>query len=301
MHAVVVGSLVVDVAFHIPRTPVGGEVIIAERYGVYFGGKGYNQAVALARLGAQVTLIAAVGDDDWGAALRDSLEAEGVDHSRLRTIRGERSGAAVPLITPDGDVGFVHYPGANLHLSESDVRDLPACDLLLLQGEVHTVTSVEAGQAALRLASPPLIFLNTAPVQRVTPDLLQVASVVCANEIEARVLTNSPETIADADLPQRLRADGQTAIVTLGARGAAWADGVDHGFQTPPRIRAVDATGAGDSFCAATAFRLVDGASIAEAVRFGCAAGAHAATIEGAAPGLPRRSDIERLLATLTS
>lgn len=304
MHAVVVGSLVVDVAFHTPRMPQGGgDIVIAERYGVYFGGKGYNQAVALARLGAQVTLIAAVGDDDWGVALRESLEAEGVDLSRVRTIRGERSGAAVPLITPDGDVSFVHYPGANLHLSEAHVRDLPPCDVLMLQGEVHTVTSAAAAQAALRQDTPPLIFLNTAPVQRMTPDLLRVASVICANELEARELATASAATADIDLPQRLRADGQgqTAIVTLGARGAAWADGSGHGVQAPPRVHAVDATGAGDSFCAATAFRLLEGASVAEAVRFGCAAGAHAATVEGAAPGLPRRSDIERLLATLPS
>src|SRR3954469_10498517 len=114
VRALVVGSLVTDLSFLVPKRPQRGEVIIAESFGTYRGGKGYNQAVALARLGAEVTMIGAVGLDAYGDAMLDALQREGVNISSMVQLEGSYTSVAVPLVTPDGDVGFVHAPGANM-------------------------------------------------------------------------------------------------------------------------------------------------------------------------------------------
>ena len=141
-------------------------------------------------------------------------------------------------------------------------------------------------------------MLNPAPVHGVDRALMQAADVVIPNEVEAAALLGLP---TDGLLEGQAAADalaqtGVAAVVTLGSRGAAWSAGGDRGQAGPPRIDAVDATAAGDSFCAALALARVEGQSWEEAVRFACAAGAHAATIAGAEPSLPTRHDVERLL-----
>jgi ribokinase len=132
VRALVVGSFVMDLAFRVPRRPGPGEVVLAEDFGTFRGGKGYNQAVALARLGAEVTMIGAVGADDHGDGFLDALAREGVDCSRVVQLRGVNTGVAVPLIGPDGDVAFVQHPGANHQLAPAHCADLPDCDVLLL-------------------------------------------------------------------------------------------------------------------------------------------------------------------------
>jgi ribokinase len=144
-------------------------------------------------------------------------------------------------------------------------------------------------------------MLNPAPVHDITPALLAVASIVTPNEVEAYALTGRRVAPDDdvTDLARSLATRDRTAVVTLGARGAVYAQGDDVGIIAPPAITAIDATAAGDSFCAALAMALVEGMPIREAVRFGCAAGAYATTIRGAEPGLPTRAQVERLLALI--
>lgn len=293
VQALVVGSLVMDLAFHIPAVPEPGEVVVASDCGTFRGGKGYNQAVTLARLGAQVTMVGAVGMDDHGDGFLQALAAEGIDAGRVVSLRGVSTAMAVPLITPDGDVRFVQHPGANHLLSGAHCAELPDTDVLLLQGEVTPNASEQAARTIRSRGGT--VLLNPAPVGEITPDLLDMATIVCPNEVEARALTGA----ADADgigLATALARSGRVAVVTLGAAGAAWADGEDAGIITPPKITAIDATAAGDSFCAALALAVAEGAAIADAVRFACAAGAHAATVRGAEPALPRRSDVDALL-----
>ena len=293
VRAVVVGSLVMDLAFRIPALPEPGEVVVASDFGTFRGGKGYNQAVTLARLGAEVTMVGAVGVDDYGDGFRAALADEGVNADRVVALRGVSTAVAVPLITPDGDVRFVQHPGANHLLSPAHCADLPDTDVLLLQGEVTPKASEHAARAIRNRGGT--VLLNPAPVLDITPELLDAASIICPNEIEARTLTG----LADADGPtlaSALARDDRVAVVTLGAAGAAWAHGGATGTERPPAITAIDATAAGDSFCAALAMAVAEGSSIATAVRFACAAGAHAATIRGAEPALPRRSDVEALL-----
>src|SRR4051794_32167985 len=113
VHALVVGSLVVDFTFRVPSWPRPGEVVLATAFDIYHGGKGYNQALALARLGASVTLLGAVGDDEYGARIAAALNDAGVDSHALLRLAGVHTTLAAPLVTPDGDVGFVQAPGAN--------------------------------------------------------------------------------------------------------------------------------------------------------------------------------------------
>lgn len=299
LRAVVVGSLVMDLVFRVPRRPEPDEVVVADSFASYRGGKGYNQAVALARLGAEVAMVGAVGADAYGEQMRSALAGEGVDASRLVTLAETATGLAVPLVTPDGEVAFVQHPGANRQLTPQACAELPACDVLLLQGEVPAATSQAAAEQAAEHGS--LVVLNPAPVGEIDRPLIELADVVVPNRVEARELgqrlgfdvdEGDPPALASA-----LAGGGRRAVITLGARGAAWADGDAHGMVAPPTITAVDATGAGDSFTAALAIGVGEGRDLASAAAFACAAGAHAATVAGAEPGLPTRAQVEALLA----
>ncbi|HEX5167442.1 MAG TPA: ribokinase [Thermomicrobiales bacterium] len=296
VRALVVGSLVMDLSFQVPKRPEPGEVILADSFGTYRGGKGYNQAVALARLGASVTMIGALGADAYGDEFIASLDREGIDTLRMVRLPQSFTSIAVPLVTPDGDVGFVHAQGANAELRPDHCRDLPDADVLLLQGEIPLDTSLAVAQQASRQGT--IVILNPAPVHHVTAGLIATADIIVANEVEALALLETPATSrADPlDLAQKLATDGRIAVVTLGARGAVWSDGTSSGRATPPNVTAVDATAAGDSFCAALALAFVEGQRLADAVRFACAAGAHAATVRGAEPGLPTRKQVDALL-----
>jgi len=299
VRALVVGSLVMDLTFRVPKRPEPGEVIVATDHVRYRGGKGYNQAVALARLGADVTFVGAVGDDANGDDFLAALDREGIDAGRVVQLRGCPTAVAVPLVTPDGDVSFVQYPGANWQLSRAHAADLPDCDLLLLQGEVTAGASEQAATVIAKRGG--MVLLNPAPVHEITAGLLASATVICPNEVEARGLLQRDGRAAPADDRELAAAStegARAAVVTLGARGAAWARGEDGGVAAPPKVNAVDATGAGDSFCAALGVTLAEGADYPEAVAFACAAGALSTTRDGAEPGLPHRRDVEAFLAT---
>ncbi len=296
VRAVVVGSLVADPAFHVPKRPGPGEVIVTTEFGTFRGGKGYNQAVALARLGAEVTMVGAVGHDAYGDGFLKALEHEGIDAGRVVQLRGVGTAVAVPLITPDGEVGFVQYPGANHQLSPAHCAELPDCDVLLLQGEVTPAASERAGTVIRGRGG--IVILNPAPVHDVTPQMLATATVVCPNEVEARALAEAADAADGSGLARAMCDESRGSVVTLGSAGAAWCDGEgDVGQARPPQVHAVDTTGAGDSFCAALALRLAEGAGYREAVAFACAAGAHAATVRGAEPGLPTRAQVDALLS----
>jgi ribokinase len=242
-------------------------------------------------------MIGALGTDANGDDFIEALEREGIDTSRMVRLPNIHTSIAVPLVTPDGDVAFVHSPGANGWLQPGHCRDVPEHDIVLLQGEIPPETSIAVARQSQELLA--LVMLNPAPVHHVTPDLLDVADIICPNEVEARALLDEAtvEGASDKQLAERLATDGRIAVVTLGARGAVWSDGREDGSATPPRITAVDATAAGDSFCAALAIAIVEGQPLADAVRFACAAGAHAATVRGAEPGLPTREQVDALLA----
>lgn len=294
VRAVVVGSLVMDLAFKVGVRPAPGDVVIASDFARFRGGKGYNHAVALARMGAQVSMVGAVGRDPYGDAFLDALRHEGVDAGRVVQLRGTPTAVAVPLITPDGAVGYVQYPGANRLLAAAHCADLPDCDILMLQGEVSAATSLHAGRIIRGRGGH--VLLNPAPIEEMTDKLLEVATIVSLNQFEARRLVGAGNDVDGVELARRIHHEGCAAVVTLGADGAAWCDDTGEGSSAPPPVHAIDTTAAGASFNAALAISIAEGRTLGEAVRLANAAGAYSSTVTGAEPSLPTRAEAEALL-----
>ena len=294
VHAVVVGSLVMDLAFQIPRRPEAGEVVLATGFGAFRGGKGYNQAVALARLGAEVTLIGAVGADLHGDGFLEALKRERIDALRVVQLRGTPTAVAAPMITPEGDAGFVHFSGANGRLSPAHCADLPDCDVVLLQGEIPSTTSAYVTASYRRRGTP--IHLHPSPVDDITAPLLNAASVLTPSPAEAVALSGADTGTPHIELARLLAHARLRVAITPGAGSSAWAAGDEAGEITTEGA-VVDLTASRDSFVAGLAVRLAEGASFPEAVEFAAAAGRHAAGIAGAEPSLPSRRAVEALLS----
>jgi ribokinase len=255
----VVGSNMVDLVTYVTRRPVKGETIEAPRFEMGHGGKGANQAVAAAKLGADVVFVSAVGDDLFGDNTLRNLKALGVDTTHVRRVAGRASGVASIMVEPDGENSILIVKGANADLSPDDVERagdaLKQCDLLLLQLEV----SLETVYAAIDFGKRHGIktVLNPAPA---TPalDVRHVRDVhyFAPNETELAILTNMPvETGAQVEAAaQSLLDQGvQVVIVTLGSRGALLATAAGFKQIAPTRVEPVDTTGAGDAFVASFA------------------------------------------------
>jgi ribokinase len=296
VRAVVVGSLVMDLAFKVDVRPGPGDVVIASDFARFRGGKGYNHAVALARMGAEVAMIGAVGRDAYGDAFMEALQREHIDASRVMQLRGTPTAVAVPLVTPDGSVGYVQYPGANRLLAAAHCADLPDCDVLMLQGEVSASTSRYAARIIRGRGAQ--VLVNPAPIDDLTDQLLEVATVVSLNQYEARRLLQVGSDVDGVELARRLHQDGRAAVVTMGSKGAAWSDEHGNGSSAPPPVHATDITAAGASFNAALAISIAEGRPLEHAVRFANAAAAYSSTVIGAEPSLPTRAQAEALLAT---
>jgi ribokinase len=294
VQAVVVGSLVMDLAFKVSVRPGPGDVVIASDFSRFRGGKGYNHAVALARMGAEVAMIGAVGRDAYGDAFMEALEREHIDASRVMQLRGTPTAVAVPLVTPDGSVGYVQYPGANRLLAAAHCADLPDCDVLMLQGEVSALTSRHAGRIIRNRGGS--VLLNPAPIDDLTDQLLDVATVVSLNQYEARRLLQVGDDVDGVELARRLHKEGRSAVVTMGAKGAAWSDEHGDGSAAPPPVHAADITAAGASFNAALAISIAEGRPLEDGVRLANAAAAYSSTVIGAEPSLPTRAQAEALL-----
>ena len=299
----VVGSINLDLVVRAVELPKPGQTIIAERLERIPGGKGANQAVAAARLGAVVRMIARLGDDPPSILLRQQLEANGVDTGDIPETLGVTSGTAIIAVEESGQNTIIVVPGANGELALEDIRraerGIATSDLLLVQLE----TPQGPARAALQAARENRVFsvLNAAPVPRHLEVDLALADVLCVNESEAAQLTGMPVTDAEQArlAAESLRGRGaQRVVITLGAQGAVGLDldGTFHSVAAFP-VQAVDATAAGDAFVAAMGLALVGGARLTEAIRAGNAAGGVAASRAGAQPSLPTREEMEKWLA----
>ena len=268
------------------------------------GGKGANQAVAAARLGARVTLIGRVGDDSFGAMLRRSLDEDRVSTEHVLTTSDCSSGVALIGVDAGGANSIVVIAGANGRLSPADVIErtdvIASADALIVQLE----TPHETVLTALRIAreSGVRTILDPAPVSvGMFPNELYAVDLISPNQTEAEVLTGIVvHDVASAELSaRRLRDSGAREIVMkLGELGALLCDvdgHIDHCPATKAEI--IDSTAAGDAFTAALAVALAEGRSLIEGTRFGCAAGTLACTRFGAQPALPTRADVDQFLA----
>ena len=289
----VVGGINQDVTVLAERRPAGGETVVGEGPSVSPGGKGANQAAAAAFAGAEVVLCGVVGDDGAGQEQLAQLRAAGVDVTGVRVARGHATGAALIILTPDGENSIVVGAGANALLGAEDVVAALTgpVDVLLAQTEPGTgaaeAAAREAVQRSLRLV------VNAAPTAGLSRDLLGACDPLVVNEHEARDLLREHE--GDADLPAtdlgpalRELLGCRSVVVSLGAAGAVVVDGTGSGGAgavhqvQAPRVVPVDTTGAGDMLVGVIAARLSQGATLVAATEDACELAATAVTTAGA-------------------
>jgi ribokinase len=286
-----------DLVVHSQRLPARGETLLGGAFATYAGGKGANQAVAAARLGASVAMLGCVGGDDFGTQLREGLHREHIDTAHLHTVDDTSSGIAVITVAADGANSIVVSPGANaaLTLDHIDAAQgvIAAAGMLICQLEVPLDTVRHAIAAAARLGTP--VLLNPAPAQSLPDALYPQVSFLVLNETEAHVLTDVPvDGPASArEAAARLRAKGvETVIVTLGAAGVWYSTPGDEGHLPAPRVDAIDTTAAGDTFVGGFAAERVRGAGIRDAIDFGQRAAALSVTRQGAQASIPTQAEV---------
>ncbi len=294
---VVVGSSNTDMVAMAEHIPAPGETVMGTRFFTAPGGKGANQAVAAARLGARVTMVACAGDDSFGRAAVEGFQAEGIDTRHIALDPDAPSGIALITVDAKGENAITVAPGANARLSPEHVRSAEGAirdaDALLLQLEIP----LDAVEAAARIArdAGTLVILNPAPAPDggLPPELLAITDVLVPNQTEAAGLAGQSGLDAEDAVRALLGAGCRRVVVTLGSRGALAADS-DATFAVPsPKVRAVDTTAAGDAFCGALAVALAEGQRFEAAVRFAVKAAALSVTVPGAQPSLPSRRAVE--------
>jgi ribokinase len=302
-YVTVVGSLNMDLVIRAPRIPQPGETIIGGELHTVPGGKGANQAVAAARLGARVSMVGRVGRDAFAGPLLDNLTATGVDHTFVTGDAEAATGVALIVVDDAGQNSIVVASGANMRLSPADVEAakaaISAAQVVLLQLESPLETVTRAAEIAR--AHGVTVILNPAPARPLPAALLSLVDVLVPNESETALLSGVPVgNQAEAEAAAAaLRTSGVgTLILTLGERGAMLAREGEAALFPAFDVTPVDTTAAGDAFVGGLAVALAEGKALAEAVRWGNAAGALATTKLGAQPSLPTRQALETLLVT---
>lgn len=275
----VVGSTNVDLVVTGPRLPSPGETVSGGMFDRHPGGKGANQALAARRQGGQVTFVGAVGEDPLAAEALDLLKRDGVDVSNVICLAGVATGVALIAVDAYGENQISVAPGANHKLAPTDVNTT-GFDAVLCQLESSDAAITEAANQA-----DGLFCLNAAPARPIPDVVLQRADVIIVNETENAMLAGQLATF------------GGLLIITKGAAGAdAYRDGAVVATATPPRVNAIDAVGAGDSFCGALVVALASGLEIGDALTRACAAGALAATRPGAQPAMPTAAEVDAVI-----
>ncbi|MFD2471411.1 ribokinase [Amycolatopsis silviterrae] len=284
----VVGSANADLVVPVDRRPGGGETVLGGDTALSPGGKGANTAVAAGKLGADVALLGAVGDDPYGRMLRDSLSNAGVDAQFVRTVE-RPTGIAYITVTPDGENSILVSPGANSALEPGDITDeaLDGVRVLVASLEVPLPTVeravVRAREHGVR------VLLNLSPAAEVSAETLAALDVLLVNEHEAAYLLGAD----DVDPRKLLELGPRAAVVTLGAKGAAVIEGDKSTTVESPKVAAVDTTGAGDAFAGALAAALADGADLVEAAKRAVKVAAVTVTRHGAQPSYPTAAELE--------
>jgi ribokinase len=296
----VVGSLNMDLVARAPRLPHPGETLAGRTFAQVAGGKGGNQAVAAARLGAQVSMLGCVGADGNGTQLRAGLEAEGIDCAALETGKAA-TGVALIIVDDASQNAIVIVAGSNGEVtSETIARHeavLAAAEVVICQLETPPDAVRAALAAARRLGKT--VILNPAPATGPLPaDWLPLIDYLIPNELEAAALTglpvNTPEDAVKAAAVLHA-AGARNVLVTLGARGVhATLDGAAGAIlYEAPKVKAVDTTAAGDTFIGGFAAQLAQGASVETAIRFAQRAAALSVTRAGAQPSIPTRAELD--------
>ncbi|MFJ5722668.1 ribokinase [Streptomyces sp. NPDC093149] len=287
----VLGSTNMDLVAYVARAPERGETVTGREFRTVPGGKGANQAVAAARAGGGVTMIGAVGDDEYGAVLRSSLEHAGVGTDLLHTAEGP-SGTAHIVVDDLGSNSIVVIPGANgtvTALGPGEMAAIAGADLLLLQLELPLSAVLEGARVAH--AQGVRTILTPSPVQSLPAELLDCVDLLIPNEHEAAALTGATDPHAAAQL---LLGQVPAVVVTLGSKGCLYAArGGEPVLFPAPEVTAVDSTGAGDTFVGTLAVALGERRPVPESLAWASAAAALCVQRPGASTSMPYRSEID--------
>jgi len=278
---VVVGSANLDLVATLDHLPKPGETIVALSYAEHAGGKGVNQAVACARMGARTAFVGCVGNDDAGLFLRGVLENEGIDTTMLRVV-DMPTGRAFINVDSRGENEIVVVSGANTQVGVAqNPLVLPTSRVLLMQLEIPLTTVRNALQIARRNGA--LTVLNPAPFKALDAGVLSLVDVIVPNETESAACGGT-QVLLDAGV--------KTVLTTLGERGAIINTHTSATSIAPHKVVAVDTVGAGDAFIGALSAELARGATISDAAAVGAVAGALATTVHGAVPSLPTQTSV---------
>lgn len=298
----VVGSLNMDISIRLARIPVVGETVLGDSLVFTPGGKGANQACAAGKLGGDAAMLGCVGGDDFGNIQKKSLREAGVDVSRLKTSPASPTGTAIILVDKQGNNDIVVVPGANGECDTAYIREndplILSASILLLQMEIPWETIGYVIRRAHTLGKR--IILNPAPAPDLLPDeILGMVDFITPNENELAQLSGSPTRTMDeirAAADALLARGARNVLVTLGKRGVFLANGGGAAVYPTTDLRAVDTTGAGDTFNGAFLVALSEGKTVEEAIRFGNAASSISVTRKGAQESIPTRQEVDKLL-----
>jgi ribokinase len=296
----VIGSANLDYIVTVASPPGPGETVLAKKLIKHPGGKGANQAVAAARLGADVRFLGCVGDDDDGERLLRALRVENVDTSAVEIVAEEHTGLALVSVFDSGENSITVVPGANhsiqpARVTRGIVAEERASPVIVLQAEVRG--AVIDAAAAGGLAANCRVVLNLAPYRELSAATLAVCDPLIVNQSEAASMVGFeiPDRAAARRALDVIRGSVRSAVITLGAMGACWVDDEGNTGQVaaPPVDAVVDSTGAGDAFVGALAAEVAAGSSLAQATETGVLAGTFAVGRFGAQSSYPMRSDID--------
>ncbi|MBZ5545590.1 MAG: ribokinase [Acidobacteriia bacterium] len=302
VHVVVVGSTNFDVVVKAGRLPKEGESMLATNLKFFPGGKGANQAVGAARLGARTTFIGSVGQDMIGDFLIRGLESNAIDTTYVKRDAQRSTGCALIMLFPNGNNSIVVDPAANFSLTPADIER--AAEVIAQADALSTVLEVplEVVEAALRTARKAgiLTVLDAGPPRNCPPEILKLADIVSPNETELEQLTGEEISgrVSAREAAEKLLDLGvKTVVLKLGSDGSMLVTGKSSKHFPACKVRAVDPTAAGDAFTAALTVQLAQGAKMDAAIRFANLAGALAVTKLGAQPSLPTLEEVEAFAA----
>jgi ribokinase len=305
---VIVGSLNMDLVACAARIPVEGETITGHTYFDEPGGKGANQAYAVARLGGRAAMLGRVGSDDFGRRMRDNLQQVGCDVTQLEAVPHCTSGIALIFVADDGHNSIIIVPGANDRLTPEDVEAAEnyflEASLVLLQLENPLPTVTAAARVARRAGARVILDPAPAPPQPLPDDLLRSVDILTPNETEAAILAGLKPGRLDAaqagEIAAKLQSRGaKTVIVKLGVQGCLLVVDEKSLSVPAPMVKAVDTTAAGDVFNGGLAVALAEGADLPQACRFSNAAAALSVTRRGTQVATPTRAEVDTFAAGL--
>lgn len=292
----VLGSINADHVISVPYFAKPGETLTGHSYHIAYGGKGANQAVAAARLGAKVSFIGCIGDDDIGQAMKTEFEKDGINTRPIKSIANEMTGIAMIQVAESGENSIVISAGANGHLDETVVAEFKSeiaqADYLLMQLETPLPAIIQAAKIAKENNTQ--VVLNPAPARELPDELLSLLDMITPNETEAEILTGVKvvDEVSAKQAAQVFHQKGiQKVLITLGSKGVFVSENGQGEIVAGFRVNAVDTTAAGDTFNGGLVTAMLEDKPLDEAIRFAHAAAAISVTRKGAQPSIPTRQE----------